>query len=163
MIYLVLMCLSSILSKKDILLVGRFVESILYRLVALIWCLGFFEKKSHPLESKTNPTPPKSEPRCQVGANKTPTETSPKKTRENPIGSGDVFAKEFPDLHPSFLPPMARLEKLKLFAGGSFFKDKRMFVVSGAGCRKFEQVFNIMIDDITPKRMVVEWKFVPDI
>lgn len=27
--------------------------------------------------------------------------------------------KEFPDLHPSFLPPMARLEKLKLFAGVS--------------------------------------------
>eukprot|EP00435_Cladocopium_sp_Y103_P059508 s710_g21.t1 len=27
--------------------------------------------------------------------------------------------KEFPELHPSFLPPMARLEKLKLFAGVS--------------------------------------------
>ena len=38
-----------------------------------------------------------------------------------------------------------------------------MFVVSGAGRRKFEQVFNIMIGDITPKRIVVEWKCVPDI
>ena len=46
----------------------------------------------------------------------------PIQPRENPVGSGDVFAKEFPDLHPSFLPPMARLEKLKLFAGGIFFK-----------------------------------------
>ena len=153
------MCLSSILSKKDIFLVGRFVESVVSLLVALIWCLGFFLKISRPstwIKKESNP-PPKNEPRCQVGAKKTPIQP-----RENPIGSGDVFAKEFPDLHPSFLPPMARLEKLKLFAGGIFLK-KNMFVVSGAGRRKFEQVFNIMIGDITPKRMVVEWKFVTDI
>ena len=36
--------------------------------------------------------------------------------------------QEFPDLHPSFLPPMARLEKLKLFSGaawGAVYREKR--------------------------------------
>lgn len=80
------------------------------------------EKHSHPSTwIKKESTPPKKmNPDFRLERRKRRLKLHPK----NPITPLAVvnFAKEFPDLHPSFLPPMARLEKLKLFAGGIFFK-----------------------------------------